>query len=59
MIKFFTCNELHMANKYWKTKVSSSKENIPNIQLIPNRGRITAIFQIVALKRSNKIVWSR
>ena len=56
MMNFFTCNELQMANKYWKTKVSSSKENIPNIQPIPNNGRITAIFQIVALKRQNKMM---
>ena len=48
---FLTCNELHMANKYWKTKVFSSTENIPNIQVIPNKGKITAMFQIVALQK--------
>ena len=36
-----TCNELKIANRYWKASVSLLNVNIPNSHVIPNKGNNT------------------
>ena len=36
-----TCNELKIANRYWKASVSLLNVNIPNSHVIPNKGNST------------------
>lgn len=36
-----TCNELKIANRYWKASVSLLNVNIPNNHVIPSKGNST------------------